>query len=147
MILSLLYRLTPNQFRDRVWLRDHSRSRVSGLPLFRGLHVPLMTRGEVCHLCATDPGPAINVNSAAVTDREAQAAESEVRAASRSLRRIADELSEGTDQEKSLGVKYFAEYLKSMRLWREMHTARLQIESDERLIAQDREMAGLRGHN
>jgi hypothetical protein len=110
-------------------------------------HDHAFPRGEVCHLCATDPGPAIDVTSAAVVDREAQAAESEVRAASRTLRRLADELAEGTPIEQSLGVKYFAEYLKSMRLWREMHTERLQIESDERLVEHDRKMAGLRGHN
>lgn len=42
-------RLSPKAFRDRVWRRDRSRSRASGLRLERG-HSSMTLRGEVCHL-------------------------------------------------------------------------------------------------
>ena len=59
-------RLSPEAFRDAVWLRDHGRSRASGLQLFRN-HDSMTLRGEVCHLkgrrvmpeWATDPARAL----------------------------------------------------------------------------------------
>ncbi len=104
-------------------------------------------KGDVCHECCVDPGPAIKVTPDGLQDREALAAENELRSVTRTLKRIAEELAEGTGQEQSLGAKYYDTYLKAMRSWHELHSARLQVESDERLIEHDRRMAGLRGSN
>lgn len=47
-------RLTPKQFRDRVWKRDGSRDRATG-ELLRKSSYHWTTQGQVCHLQTRNP--------------------------------------------------------------------------------------------
>lgn len=103
-------------------------------------------RGEVCPLCVADPGEPVDIVAEAVVDREAIAAEVELRAFARRCKSVAEELiEEGTAQDKSVGAKFGDLYLKAMRSWREMRTERLNVARDFELVQHDREMSGLRG--
>jgi hypothetical protein len=104
-------------------------------------------RGEVCHACSSDPGPRIDVIAQAIDDTEARAAESEIQTAAKMCKRTAEELLEGTAQERLAAPKFYDTYLKAMRLWREMRSERLAVARDAALIEHDRRVSGLRGSN
>ncbi len=105
--------------------------------------------GDVCHACTTDPGPEVGT---AEVERNALERERDIRCSQyesdqKRLAREGRELLEGTDLEKSLAVKMFAEATKLARLVEELNDKRLDHEHDLRLIRHEREMAGLRGPN
>jgi hypothetical protein len=105
-------------------------------------------RGEACHACTSDPGPRIDVIAALAADTEARAAEAEVRSVAKVAKRTAEELLEGDNKlERVTSTKFFDIYLKSMRLWREMRTARIDKEFEAGLVQHDRQQSGLRGPN
>ncbi len=110
-------------------------------------HAFAFPRGKVCRNCTSDPGPPITVTTGPKVDHDAIMAEAEVRNVALQAKTAAEPLLEGNDREVSTGMKCLDTYFKGMRLWREMRTERLQIESDERLLEHDRKIAGLRGHN
>lgn len=110
-------------------------------------HSYAFPRGEVCHACCADPGPAIKVTPDGLEDVALAASEQRVLTFLLRMKRCAEEKLDGTDLEFRDGLKAGELYLKAERLWDEKHTKRMQIESDERLIEHDRRMAGLRGSN
>lgn len=108
---------------------------------------PGFVRGEPCYACASDPGPRIDITAAAIEDVEARAVEAEIRSLAKELKRTAEEFLEGTGRERIDAAKFVDCYIKATRLWSELHTKRMQVESDERLVEHDRKVAGLRGSN
>jgi len=105
-------------------------------------------RGDVCHACASDPGPRIDVQASAIEDVEARAVEAEVRQVAKTAKRTADELLAGDNKlERVTSVKFYELHIKATRLWHELHAKRMQIESDERLVEHDRKALGIRGSN
>ena len=105
--------------------------------------------GDVCFACVADPGP--EFDSVAV-ERSPLERERDIRCAayesdSKRLARDAREMLDGTDLEKALAVKLFAESTKIARLVEELTDKRIDHEHDLRLIRHEREMAGLRGPN
>lgn len=108
---------------------------------------PGFIRGEVCYACASDPGPRIDVIAAAAEDVEGRAAEAEVREVAKRNKRIADELAAEEGRDLLAAPKFYEVYLKSMRLWREMRTVRMDKEFKAGLVEHDRAIAGLRGPN
>lgn len=103
--------------------------------------------GDVCHACASDPGPRIDVIASAAQDAEARAAEAEVLSLAKQMKRTCEEFLEGTGRDRLDAVKFGDSYLKAMRLWREMRTDRINKEFEAALVEHDRKVAGLRGSN
>lgn len=104
-------------------------------------------RGEPCFACASDPGPRIDVQEGAIEDVEARAVEAEVRSLAKGVKRVADELLKADGRERIDAVKFVDSFAKLTRLWNEMHSERMQNESDERRAALAKRLAGIRGHN
>jgi hypothetical protein len=107
-------------------------------------HNYAFARGTTCRGCKVDPGPPIAATPKSVIDREAVAAEAEVRKTAIETKKTAESL---MADDPTVGLKAIDVYLKAMRLWREMRTERLQVESDAELLEHDRRMAGHRGSN
>ena len=108
-------------------------------------HQSTFPRGEVCQLCVADPGAPLGASADRTVDREALAVELELDSEAKIARRRADDPYERNEW--STAAKWHDSYLKTRRLWREMRTERMQIESDERLVEHDRKINGLRGDN
>jgi len=104
-------------------------------------------RGEVCHACASDPGPRIDVQASAIEDVEVRSVEAEVRTAAKTCKRIADSLASGEGRDLLLAPKYYDSFAKLTRLWKEMHADRMLDESDVRREALAKRLSGVRGHN
>ena len=108
---------------------------------------PGFLRGEPCYACTSDPGPRIDVQAAQVEDVEARAVEAEVRSLAKGMKRVADELLKADGRERVDAVKFADSFAKLTRLWNEMHSERMQNESDERDRALAKRLSGLRGPN
>jgi len=108
---------------------------------------PGFLRGEPCYACTSDPGPRIDVQAAQVEDVEVRAVEAEVRHAAKTCKRLADEAAAGEGRDLLLAPKFYDSFAKLTRLWNEMHSERMQNESDERDRALAKRLSGLRGPN
>lgn len=104
-------------------------------------------RGEVCHSCTSDPGERIDVVTQAIEDPELIRVEAELMQVAKRNKRCAEEAAAEEGRERLAAPKFDEVYLKCIRLWNELRTARLQVARDFELIEHDRKVAGLRGSN
>lgn len=103
-------------------------------------------RGEVCHQCITDPPPAID----GIEQDEREVSElrgriNEYRSNARSALRKSNELYDSSEW--SCAAKFEDTSIKWARLAEDQQTRLDEYVRDDRLVAREREMAGVRGQN
>jgi hypothetical protein len=110
-------------------------------------HGAEFSRGDVCHRCITDPGDPVVAFTEEDDDADLRARINEARERERLLIRHGRDWLDGTDKEKSLGLKAFDCASKWARISNELQQIIEDRDHDRRLIRHEREMSGIRGGN
>lgn len=117
-----------------------SSSATDGKP-YCALHDQHYGKLEQCSRCRAAKGIAVKVGSPKSDTRELELREQEYREADKYLRRVAREwLDDGTPQERSIAMKAFDAASKWARLALEIRTSRLELEHDQWLVEQKRQL-------
>jgi hypothetical protein len=103
-------------------------------------------RGEVCQRCVTDPPPPVDgIEHDEEEVLSLRSRVNEYRCNSRVALRRSDELADGTEREHGHAVKWNDCAIKWARLAEEQQQRLDEYVRDDRLVAREREMSGVRG--
>lgn len=111
------------------------------------LHDYKFKRGEVCHRCTTEPQSAADPSTSDGLDRELEAEAAEFKTRGRRMWREANEMLEGTAQDKIQSAKLSSEAVKWERLAIEIKDRLSSRKHLREAMAHELAMSGQRGPN